>query len=117
MTSLLANTAAFPEALKPTAWPADKSTLEAEGEKMALIAVIVVVGVVLAGHFLRRRPSWRRAIAVVASVAVLLPMIAASSATASPHDQAHRSVRPEILEAEANPWELPAVGGLDNRCR
>lgn len=78
---------------------------------MTFVAVIVFVGVAFAGYFLRRRPSWRPAVTVVAMAALLVPMAAATPATASARHQGRRGTRPEILEARADPWELPAKGG------
>lgn len=83
---------------------------------MVPFALIVVVCVASAGYLLRRKPAWRAPIALVGSVALLLPVTAPSSATpasvtASTRHAGHRDARPEILEARATPWELPAKGG------
>jgi hypothetical protein len=76
-----------------------------------LAVVIVSLGAAFGGYLLRRRTLWRPSIIVLASAAVLLPMAASSAASVSPQRQAKASARPEVLLAQASPWELSAKGG------
>jgi hypothetical protein len=78
---------------------------------MALAVVIVAVGAAFSGYVLRRRPLWRSGIAVLVSMAVMLPMATSSAASLSPHRQTKLSMRPEVLAAAASPWQLSAKGG------
>ncbi len=73
--------------------------------------VIVSLGAAVGVHLLRRRTLWRPSIILLASAVVLLPMAASSAASVSPHRQAKASARPEVLDAQASPWELSAKGG------
>ncbi len=78
---------------------------------MILAVVIVSLGAAFGVYLLRRRTLWRPSIILLASAVVLLPMAASSAASVSPHHQAKASARPEVLDAQASPWELSAKGG------
>ena len=78
---------------------------------MILAVVIVSLGAAFGVYLLRRRMLWRPSIILLASAVVLLPMAASSAASVSPHRQANASARPEVLDAQASPWELSAKGG------
>ena len=78
---------------------------------MILAVVIVSLGAAFGVYLLRRRTLWRPSIILLASAVVLLPMAASSAASVSPHRQAKASARPEVLDAQASPWELSAKGG------
>ena len=67
---------------------------------MALTVLIVAAGAAFGGYLVRRGPSWRLAIAVLTSVAVLLPMGASSAASVSPHHHKNATTRPRSLMPE-----------------
>ena len=74
---------------------------------MALIAIIAFVGIALAAYLVRGRQSWRPALVIVASAALLVPVAASSSSSATPSHNAS----PSVQEAEALPSRLADQGG------
>ena len=68
--------------------------------QVALTVLIVAAGAAFGGYLVRRGPSWRLAIAVLTSVAVLLPMGASSAASVSPHHHKNATTRPRSLMPE-----------------